>query len=228
MPLSDAEVHEIVNRHRGSTDSGETADVPALWFRDAINGTERNPDGGPVAVEIGVRAGGMSAIFCDIAKAIGTECFMVLSVDPYGLAPYYSPRKIGTDYDEIMYVAAKRRLADFPNSAMFRMTASDFLTRVLPDYRWWYKGNQYPSGRRFVAFAYVDGQHDDVSVVSEVAALVPHMTRGGMIAIDNTEACPAAVEMLSASARFHFTKRIDWSGKGTSYDYLRRVAFTIP
>jgi hypothetical protein len=216
-------VAELVRRYGPQTDGGDTVGVAAEWFLKALG--ESREHGGLAAVEIGVRNGGMSAIFCGLA---GDPNFLVLSVDPYGSMPMLSPGSRAT-YGEENYGAARKVLGEFPNSVLFRMPSEDFLARVLPWFRWWRGGVEFPLSRRFIAFAWVDGQHDDVSVVGDVAGLYPFMAPNGVIAIDNTEDCPAALAMIRSSPKLAFLGEAKWQGEIASpYAYLSRSAFTVP
>ncbi len=224
MTLTDEETLQIAAVHSEATDAPRFAGAVAKWFRDAILATTET--GGLAAIGVGVRAGGMSAILCEIADRMTPPEFVVFSVDPYGRMPLYSPEPAGTEYGDLYYLQARMRLAPYRRSVMFKTTAQHFLCQVLPTYRWWVDGIEYPIARRFVSFAYVDGQHEHVNVVQEVAALSSFMAPGGIIAIANTELVPTAIALLKGSYRLGLTNHIHWS-RPDQVDH-QRDAFTVP
>jgi len=223
MTVTDAEIHGIVENYAKYTDAPQDIEVVARWCADAMEATGET--GGCAAIEIGVRCGGTSAIMCALADAMGLKEFLVISVDPYGMMPFYTPELTDKVYGESDYTEAKTVLAGFARSAFFRMTAGDFIASVLPTYRWWVRGTQHPSSRRFLSFAFVDGQHEDTNVVQEVAGLVPFIAPGGVVAIDNTNVVERAVALLKDSPRLGLTKQVHWV---SPIDKHQRDAFTVP
>ena len=228
MALTADRIREIVAAHRDQTDDPDGIAVVADWFRQALEGTAS--EWGEAALEIGVRSGGTSAILCEMAEEFGLTGFAVLSVDPYGNIPLYSPSLSGNTYGEDHYVTAKRVLAQYPRSALFRMTADEFIHSVLPVHRWWFGGLVFPAKRRYLSFVYLDGQHDHPSVVSEVEALVPFMAPRGIIAIDNTESVPGAIEALAGSPRLGLGRRLHWENTpgGRNHSPHTRDGFEVP
>lgn len=222
MTLSDPEVQSVVDGYADSTDAPGSIVVVARWFRDALEQTRGT--GGCAALEIGVRGGGTSAIMCAIAEAVAEPSFLVLGADPYGLMPYYSPGPAPPVHGDEFYTAAKSLLGPFRRSVLFRMTAMDFISVVLPNYSWWVEGKQYPASRRFLSFVFLDGQHENVNVVQEAAGVVPFMAPGGVLAIDNTELVPEAVALLKASPRLGLREHLHWASADSP---LQRDRFTV-
>lgn len=83
--MTDEVIHSAVDLFAPLTDGPEAAALVARRFVRAME-----ESAGEAALEIGVRAGGMSAIFCRLAAAP----FMVISVDPWGRAPYFEVSKV--------------------------------------------------------------------------------------------------------------------------------------
>jgi len=155
---------------------------------------------GQAAIEIGVRAGGTSAAMCSLAAHL--DDFLVIGVDPWGNAQYLEGgRDVSRqlDYGDAYYCGARRLLATFPNHSLFRMEADAFLSHVMPRYRWWRHGRQYPTCERWLSFAYLDGPHDDEDVAREALLLLPLLSPRGRISIDNAERCPNAVRLLGGT-----------------------------
>jgi hypothetical protein len=181
-PFSDApeSIGEVIDRFRASLVDSE----------------------GEAAIEIGVRAGGTSAAMC--AAAAKQPGFLVIGLDPWGNAPYteggvdVSSR---LDYGEDHYATARQLLAPFPNSALFRIDADTFLEALLPRYRWWVAGRSFPTVPRWLAFAYLDGLHDDADVAREALLLLPFLAPGGRICVDDVHRCPAAIALLGSIPR---------------------------
>lgn len=179
------------------TDGPEDAEPVACRFAQALSEA-----GGEAALEIGVRAGGMSAIFCYLAARLRPPPFMVFSIDPWGCAPY---AERGEDvssilaYGERFYAEARALLARFPNSVLYRLDADLFLDGVLPHLRWWFEHTAFPTSPRFLSFAYLDGRHDAASVVSETMRVLPHVAPRGCVLIDNVDKCPEAAAFLRAA-----------------------------
>ena len=224
----DQEVREIANRRESWTDGskGEAFNM-AFWCRDALAATEST--GGLAVVEIGVRRGGMSAIFCDLVERTPVPGRIVLSVDPWGDAPYFDgvsrPQPGPLRYGEDLYAEARRLLAESPRSAVFRMPSEDFIAHVLPTYRWWFDGRGFPTSRRFVAFAWVDGQHENTHLVQDVAGLVPFVAPGGTIALDNVRGLPEGVALLAASPRLGLVRGLHWASRVSDREC---DLFTVP
>jgi hypothetical protein len=221
--LEDAEVQEIVEKYAGGTDAPGSIYFVARWFRDSLEATRGT--GACAAMEIGTRLGGASAMFCAIADRVADPEFVVLSVDPFGQMPLYSPGLRDNPFGEEYYAEARKLLARFPRSVLFRMAAGDFIASVLPTYRWWREGVEYPGARRFLSFAYLDGQHEETNIVQEAAGLAPFIAPGGVIAIDNTELVPGAVALLGKSPRLGLRNHVHWAGPGGGHE---RDAFSVP
>ena len=161
-------------------------------FRASLGDSE-----GEAAVEVGVRAGGTSASMCLLTR--DRPGFIVLSVDPWGNAP--SIERGGDvsdllDYGDGHYATARRLLSSFPNSALFRMDADLFLSVVLPVFRWWEAGREYPTRSRWLSFIWLDGPHDDADVAREALLSLPILAPGGRLCIDNADRCPRAIALL--------------------------------
>lgn len=152
---------------------------------------------GQAALEVGVRAGGTSALMCVLAAS--RPDFLVIGVDPYGNAPYWERGRDTSgalDYGDEHYARARALLAHFSNHALFRMDADTFLAGVLPRYSWWSLGRRFPDHERFVAFAFLDGPHDDASVCREALLVLPFLAPAARLCIDNVGLCPGAVALL--------------------------------
>jgi len=201
--ISQDRIQAILDRLVEYTDGGATCALPMRWFSRALEQTSLLGGLAEGAVEIGVRGGGLSAMFCEIAKLEAPLQFKVMSVDPWGGAPYFAPSPAYQFvYDEAWYVKAKAVLAGYENSILFCMTAESFVTSVLPSFRWWHKGIEHPGHKRFLSFAYLDGCHENTFVMQEALGVLPYMLPGAVLAVDNADYCIEAVAMLSASRRY--------------------------
>lgn len=191
------DIQSIVERYAAHTDDPKGIHLVMERFLEALSRSD-----GEAALEVGVRAGGTSAMMCEIARRSGLAGpqFRVLSVDPYGECPYIEGGKDVSsrlDYGEHFYVQAKTLLAPFANSILFRMDADSFLRSVLPSYAWWFEHKRFPSRRPFLSFAYLDGPHDSADVASQALMLWDLVVAGGEICIDNGDHCPAAQRFLA-------------------------------
>ena len=102
------------------------------------------------------------------------------------------------DYGAGHYQTARALLASFPNSALYRLDADLFFESLLPAFRWWESGRRYPSCERWLAFAYLDGPHDDADVARHALACLPRLAVGGRLCIDDARRCRSAVALLEA------------------------------
>ena len=165
---------------------------------------------GEAALEIGVRSGGTSAMMCMIAEKLLDRPFAVLSVDPYGHMPYLEAHQDVSrvlDYGEAHYAHARRLLAGFRSSLLYRLDVETFLLHLLPHLSWWFDHQRYPTEQRFLSFAFLDGPHDDRSVALQCALLLPRMAPGACLVIDNADKCPGAAALLPRLAP---GLQIDW------------------
>lgn len=195
-----AVVRKAAARHAGDTDSPAGLEPLGLLFASLLATTR-----GMAALEIGVRAGGTSGVMCELARQLAPPGFVVLSVDPWGHAPYMEAgRDVSPllDYGDAHYARARAVLAPYANSLLFRLDADTFLDALLPRLRWWHAHRCHPSSDRFLSLVYLDGRHDDDSVLGEVRRVLPHVCEGGTIVIDDVDKCPRAVEILTRSTEF--------------------------
>ena len=213
---------DLVAKYGAATDSQDHGKGVVEWFAQAVDRTRDR--GGRAAIEIGVRAGGTSAMLCGVADQIAPDGFMVFSVDPWGGRPFFVGASEGPRYGEDLSTSAKARLAPFWRSAVFRMTSREFIYGVLPWYRWWVDGTEYPASRRFLSFVFLDGQHESAGVVQEAVGVLPFMAPGGAIVVDNTESCPSAIAMLHSSPLFSGSGTAHWEAPGGSH---RRDALVV-
>jgi hypothetical protein len=193
-PTSSRLVRAAVERFADQTDLPDHAAAVASCFIAALRDS-----GGVAALEIGVRAGGMSAILCDLAASLRPLPFMVISVDPWGEREYTEDGYDVSDllgYGEAFYGDARRLLSQFDNSLLFRLDADTFLDRLLPGLRWWYLHDQFPREQRFLSFVYLDGRHDAASVTSEARRIAPFVAGQGVILVDNFDKCSEAYGAL--------------------------------
>lgn len=195
-PLEDAEVLAALRLYASLTDGPDLAAPVAQRFVQALRQSS-----GDAALEVGVRAGGMSAIFCQLAAALHRGDFMVLSVDPWGCAPYFEAGRDVSSvlrYDDHFYAVARQLLGRFPNNMLFRLDADTFLDHLLPHLRWWIAHVAYPRATPFLSFVYLDGRHDARSVIGEVLRILPYLVDHGCIVVDNVDKCPEACQFLSS------------------------------
>lgn len=198
--VREAVVREAVERFAAFTDGPASSAIVAQRFCNALSESQ-----GEAALEIGVRAGGMSAIFCHIARSLAPPSFMVFSVDPWGSAPYMEGGKDvswGLGYDDGCYVRARLLLAGFPGSVLYRLDADTFLCHLLPNLRWWVEHEPHPQRANFLSFAYLDGRHDGLSVAGELARVAPFVAPGGCVMIDNIDKCPEVRPLFGAMSNF--------------------------
>lgn len=224
MALTPEELDAIHEKWRRYTDEDvmRPASPVLRWCHEALLSAK----GGEAALEIGVREGGSSAMFCEVALRVAPGNFRVLSVDPYGEMPMYSHGSANASrYGDSVYDVARSVLTPFPNSILYKMTDTEFLHRVLPTLTWWWTGHEHPASRRFLAFSFLDGPHEATAVVEEFCAVLRHTAPGGAIAIDNVESIPGVVEMLAKSARLGVVLKERGAPAG---DAAIRALFTVP
>lgn len=186
-PEVDALVSETVAKLAPFTDGPDRALDVARRFARAVR-----ESAGEAALEIGVRAGGMSAAFCHLGVALRNPPIMVMSVDPWGCAPYFEAGRDVSgvlDYGEQHYHTARALLGRFSNNMLFRLDADTFLNHLLPHLRWWREHVEYPGTVRFLAFVYLDGRHDAPSVLNEVIRVLPYLATHACIVVDNVDKC---------------------------------------
>lgn len=159
---------------------------------------------GDAALEIGCRAGGSSSGFSHIAK-IHKPDYTIISCDPWGSKPYNPGtfrwrNTVGiekVDYNDIFYVSAKKNLAQFDNHILFKQDSYTFLRHTLPHFIWWRDGKQYPRTSKFLSFVFIDGMHDDKSVMEDYEGVRPFVADQAIVIFDNISYCPGTWERLN-------------------------------
>lgn len=199
QPISDAEILACVE-----TAAPHSDDEAWLleWYAHEFVQSHRAAPLGP-SLEVGTRAGGSAYLWLLLLRhlygADGSP--MVFTVDPYGDRPYHDGVQMGRYfYGPSLYVAQKQLLAAFPNHAHFLMTSNDFLTIATdPRFHLRYWRNGQPRQYRGFSFAYLDGEHDHSSILSELAFLYGIrglMLPGARVCIDNVNWDPQTIPML--------------------------------
>ena len=144
------------------------------------------PAGAPF-LEIGTRCGGSALLLLQAIRESGMTRPLI-TVDPYGKA-YHTKGSTWEPIGEIYYREMQWLLGTFCREHKldhfhFRLTSFDF-------FRVWDQGGIWLDGREInsqpLALAYVDGEHTEETVASELGWLRPRMARGGLIVIDDTE-----------------------------------------
>jgi hypothetical protein len=163
-------------------------------LQHALLALERSESLSLTMLEIGSYKGGTSLALLDLADLCTPRPFL-FTVDPYGGKPYNGGNVLlyGGLYSNPVYVAHKLNTARFPNHAHFYMTGEQFLRRVVGA-TYWYECQERKIDD-FV-FAFVDGDHDRTTVLTELDRLLPHMADGGRIVIDNVDMDPDLVNVL--------------------------------
>jgi 2-polyprenyl-3-methyl-5-hydroxy-6-metoxy-1,4-benzoquinol methylase/glycosyltransferase involved in cell wall biosynthesis len=155
---------------------------------------------GPV-LEIGTWKGASALVWLRLIDGLfppvegGLARPMVYTVDPYGNKPY------GTEgvaegklplFGDAEYVAAKTRLAAFPNHAHYLMEGLPFLTTIAYAQLTWRRGHLERVGP--FAFVLLDGDHNgevalaELEILATSGLLLPHAT----VILDNVDQFSAA------------------------------------
>src|SRR2546425_2842969 len=117
------------------------------------------------SLEIGTCRGGSAMAFLKSLRLVWrSDPPMLFTVDPYGNKDYPGSQET---YGDNEYLEAKRNLAIYPNHAHFLLAGIEFIN-YLP-FHYWDNGQKY-SLTRF-GFAFLDGQHDALTVLAEAYSL---------------------------------------------------------
>lgn len=136
---------------------------------------------GGISLEIGSRSGGSALLMLELLRDIYSYPRPLLhTVDPYGYKPYAESEM--PLYGCARFVQMKQLLAGYPNHVHHYCTSHDFFKHIICA-DCWYMGRTQKY--RPITFAFLDGDHSVTTILEEVQALIPRMSRGGIILIDN-------------------------------------------
>lgn len=140
-------------------------------------------------LEIGTRAGGSALAFLFAIKESSRKKRPLFTVDPYGNKPYLRGSEVlNMDYGERFYRTAMRYLSQysFDNNLFhhhWRLTSKDYmLIRTQIDF--WYDGQLLENHYGFV---YLDGDHEEKTIESEITYFSTRLCDGGLLVIDDSE-----------------------------------------
>lgn len=149
-------------------------------------------------VEIGTYKGGTALALLALLRSLyaGAQP-LVATVDPYGSKPYKGGDAVVVGlYGDPLYTFMRAQLMDYPNHAHYLMEGVEFLDRM-HGCRYWLDGRE--RYLHSLAFAFVDGDHDHVTVVREIEALEARWTRAGTrVVVDNVDKDPRLPDALRA------------------------------
>lgn len=152
---------------------------------------------GGVTLEIGTRSGGSAAtLAAALMDAYGRleACPPLITCDPYGRRPYHDGTgRYDTDYGRDRYLHMRGLLVGLPFHAHFRLPSLDFLP-ILERCEWWEDGRAIPM--RNVSFAFLDGEHDADTILTEARTVMAGLLPGGIIVADNVDHDPRTVPGL--------------------------------
>jgi methyltransferase family protein len=177
----------------------------------AVLATPKGPEAPPF-LEIGTRSGGSALLILRLLDLIyppPARRPFVLTVDPYGSLPYAGAPY---QYDDRHYRAMKKALSRYPNHVHYMMDSELFL-RQLGDLYLWRDGARLGFDR--FSLVYLDGSHDPDIVWSEVESLLPRVTPGGFLIIDDTDWFEGAVRKRIDQAAPRFAGTVRHHGKQT-------------
>jgi hypothetical protein len=177
----------------------------------AVLATPKGPDAPPF-LEIGTRSGGSALLILrllDLVYLPPARRPFVLTVDPYGSLPYAGAPY---QYDDRHYRAMKKALSPYPNHVHYMMDSELFLRQLEDLYLW--RGGARLGFDRF-SLVYLDGSHDPDVVWSEVESLLPRVTPGGFLIIDDTDWFEGAVRKGIDEAAPLFAGTVRHHGKQT-------------
>lgn len=129
-----------------------------------------------IFLETGTRSGGSALAILQAIQDSGKTRWL-FTVDPYGLKPYNVGDEVvtGLNYGEQHYREAMKVLSDYAydNNLLhshFRMKSLDWM-RCFDTSEFWYGGKQM---QPLFGFAYLDGDHDSVTVSKEYRWIKGH------------------------------------------------------
>jgi len=160
---------------------------------------------GGLSIEVGTRRGGsalLQLVLLDTVYSGWPNKPMLITVDPYGGKDYRGGGgKVAYNlYGDDEYIAAKKLLSNFGNHVHFPITSLDFLTFVERGLRLWRGGQEVWVTKDSTSFVFLDGDHDQGTIMAEVACFTPMLLPGGRILIDNTDEEPVLMEALQTFA----------------------------
>ncbi len=187
MNFPDEKLDEIVKRYLPLSDLSKQGLTFAA--RACALAQELAPSG-PV-LEIGTRCGGSALAFLDVLAETYPEHYrpMMFTVDPYGAKPYLGGEgnpvaSAARIYGDPQYLQMKEWLAPYPYHAHFLLRGADFLRR-LGGCPYWLAGHERTIGG--FSFAFLDGDHDYVTIDEELGLLMPLMHPNGIVLVDNVD-----------------------------------------
>lgn len=129
-----------------------------------------------IFVETGTRSGGSALAILQAIKDSGRARWL-FTVDPYGMKPYNIGNAVTNtlDYGEGHYRNAMKALSDYAYGnrllhSHFRLKSLDWM-RYFDECEFWYNGERM---KPKFGFAYLDGDHDPVTVTQEYEWLKSH------------------------------------------------------
>lgn len=144
-------------------------------------------------VEIGTRMGGTAILLLAAIKNSNNINIPLITIDPYGNKPYPQPQHgegfvWKMDYGEEFYRRAMHEIAKFAYDnkmtwVNYRMKSQDWI-EVFPKTGILLENEKL---KEKYSFAYLDGEHYDVTVNKELEYFMPRMVPNGMIVIDDIE-----------------------------------------
>ena len=144
-------------------------------------------------LEIGTRKGGSMQIIIDSLLRSGQENRHVLSVDPYGHIPYNTGKPFGVtrfDYTNDMKKETMANLFQYVRGKPVNFMYACWTDRAFMSYfdeNGWTVYDIKETDIWEIAFAFLDGPHDDESVHDELLFMENHMRSGGKVVIDNID-----------------------------------------
>ena len=140
-------------------------------------------------LEIGTRAGGSALAFLFAIRESGKKKRPLFTVDPYGNKPYLRGSEVlDMDYGERFYRTAMRYLSQFcfDNRLChqhWRLTSTDYMA-MRDGISMWYGGELV---QNVYSFIYLDGDHEEKTIATELSYFYPRLCDGGLIVIDDSE-----------------------------------------
>lgn len=167
--------------------SDHTQNIEFL-YKKALEKAKELPEYIPF-LEVGTRAGGTALAFLFAIRESGKKKRPLITIDPYGHKPYLRGKEIlYTSYGEnfyrqAMYVLSKFCLDNNLKHQHWRLTSLDYM-KIRDQVNIWYEERLLENTYGFI---YLDGDHEENTVATELNYFCPKMCLNGLVVIDDSE-----------------------------------------
>ena len=161
------------------------------YFYNSVFEVAKNTSPDALFLEIGTRAGGTALLALNAILDSNIQRYLI-TVDPYGQKPYFAGEQAmggiyGEDYSRVaMYEIAKFCNDYNLNHSHFRLESNDFMN-MFESVKFWCNGKINPVQFGYV---YLDGEHTEEAMFTELSWFLPKMVKNGLIVIDDVSYNP--------------------------------------